>query len=175
MAHLPINHHLQPLYRTLAGLIGAYIVAFGIAGVIKTGGTALFEQHNLPWVLGLHANRAFAILSIVMGAVLLIGAIIGGNVDQRINMVAAIVFLVAGLTMLVLQQTDLNFLGFSVSTCIVSFVFGLTLLLAGLYGKVGTAEDIRREEAFRHGQGANPDTSHPLTAPNSPHGEEKVA
>jgi hypothetical protein len=175
MAHLPINHHLQPLYRTIAGLIGVYVLAFGIVGVIRTGGLPTFAHEGLPWVLGLHANRAFAILSIIMGAVLLVGALIGRNLDQRINMAAAIIFLVAGLAMLVLQQTDLNFLGFSVSTCIVSFVFGLTLLLAGLYGKTGTADDIRREEAFRHGHGPEPETSHPLTAPNPPHGQEKAA
>jgi hypothetical protein len=175
MAHLPINHHLQPLYRTIAGLIGIYILAFGIAGVIKTGDLPLFEQDNLPWVLGLHANRVFAILSIVMGAVLLIGALIGGNLDQRINMAAAIIFLVAGLSMLVLLRTELNFLGFSVTTCIVSFVFGLALLLAALYGKTGTADDIRREEAFRHGRGSDPDTGHRLTAPNPPHGQETIA
>ncbi len=161
MAHLPINHHLQPLYRTIAGLIGIYILAFGITAVIQTGDLPLFGQHDLPWVLGLHANRAFAILSIAMGAVLLIGAFIGGNIDQRVNMVAAIVFLVAGITMLTVLRTDLNFLGFSVTTCVVSFIFGLTLLLAGLYGKVGTAEDIRREEAFRHGGHSESDAGQP--------------
>jgi hypothetical protein len=175
MAHLPINHHLQPLYRTIAGLIGIYILAFGIAGVIQTGGLPLFEQDNLPWVLGLRANGAFAILSIAMGAVLLIGALIGGNLDQRINMAAAIIFLVAGLAMLVLLRTELNFLGFSVTTCIVSFVFGLTLLLAGLYGKTGTADDIRREEAFRHGRGPDPSDRQPLTAPDRPYGRETIA
>jgi hypothetical protein len=175
MAHLPINHHLQPLYRTLAGLIGLYVLTFGIVAVIRTRDVPLFEQDNLPWVLGLHANRAFAILSIVMGAVLLIGAVIGGNLDQRINMAAAVIFLVAGITLLTLLRTSLNFLGFSVTTCVVSFVFGLVLLLAGLYGKTGSAEDIRREEAFRHGRGADPDPSHPLTAPNPPHGHETVA
>ena len=122
MAHLPINHHLQPLYRTLAGLIGLYVLTFGIVAVIRTRDVPLFEQDNLPWVLGLHANRAFAILSIVMGAVLLIGAVIGGNLDQRINMAAAVIFLVAGITLLTLLRTSLNFLGFSVTTCVVSFV-----------------------------------------------------
>ena len=88
------------------------------------------------------------------------------------NMFAAIAFLVAGMAMMVLMQTDLNFLGFTMATCIVSFVIGLVLFTAALYGKIGTAEDIRKEEAFRHGQSSDSDTSHPLTALNPARGEE---
>ena len=32
MAHFPVNHPLRPLYRTLAGLVGAYLLVFGIVG-----------------------------------------------------------------------------------------------------------------------------------------------
>ena len=48
------------------------------------------------------------------------------------------------------MQTDLNFLGFTMSTCIVSFVIGLVLFTAALYGKTGRPT-MRKEEAFRHG------------------------
>jgi hypothetical protein len=168
MAHIPINHPLQPLYRTLAGLVGAYILAFGIVGVIRTRDVPTFEQDNLPYVLGLHANRAFAVLSIVAGAIVLIGAFIGGKLDERINLYGSGVFLVAGLAMLVVERTELNFLGFTPATSIVSFFIGMALLLAGLYGKVGTREDIEDEEAFRHGRGPDPQESHPLTTPNPP-------
>jgi len=175
MAHIPINHPLQPFYRVLAGLIGLYLVVFGTVGVIKTRGLPTFEQDGLPWVLGLRANLAFAILSIVVGALVLGAALIGGKVNEWTTMIAAVVFLVAGMAMMVLMQTDLNFLGFTMSTCIVSFVIGLVLFTAALYGKTGTAEDIRKEEAFRHGRGPDPEVSHSLTAPNPPHGQETIA
>jgi hypothetical protein len=175
MAHLPINHPLQPLYRVLAGLIGMYLIVFGIVGVIKTRDLPPFAQDGLPWVLGLRANLAFAVLSIVVGLILLGAAFIGGRAHQATNMFAAIVFVVAGMAMMVLMQTDLNLLGFTMATCIVSFVIGLVLFTAALYGKTGTAEDIRKEEAFRHGRGPDPDTGHALTAPNPPHGGEKIA
>jgi hypothetical protein len=168
MAHIPINHPLQPLYRVIAGLIGAYILVFGIVGVVQTRGVPMFEQDNLPYVLGLHANRAFAILSIVAGAVVLIGALIGGKLDERINLYGSVVFFVAGLAMLVLERTELNFLGFTPATSIVSFFIGMALLLAGLYGKVGTRQDIEQEEAFRHGRGPDPQVGHPITEPNPP-------
>lgn len=175
MAHLPVNHPLQPLYRVLAGLIGGYLIVFGIVGVIKTRDLPAFAQDGLPWVLGLRANLAFAVLSIVVGLILLGAAFIGGRVDEMTNMFAAIAFVVAGMAMMVLMQTDLNFLGFTMATCIVSFIIGLVLFTAALYGKTGTAEDIRKEEAFRHGQSSDSDTSHPLTALNPARGEEKIA
>jgi Domain of unknown function (DUF4383) len=175
MAHIPINHPLQPLYRVLAGLIGVYLIVFGIAGVIKTRDLPAFAQHGLPWVLGLRANLGFAILSIVVGLIVLSAAFIGGKASEWTNMIAAIVFLVAGITMMALMQTDLNLLGFTMTTCIVSFVIGLVLFTAALYGKTGTADDIRKEEAFRHGRGLDSNMSHPLTAPKPAHGQETTA
>jgi hypothetical protein len=168
MVHLPINHPLQPLYRLLAGLTGAYVLAFGIVGVFRTGGRPFFAQENLPYVLGLHANRAFAILSIVVGAFILASVVIGGAVHQRVALTSGVVFLAAGLLMLLLERTEFNFLGFTPATCIVSFIIGLVLLIAGLYGKVGTMLDVQREEEFRHGRGPDP-TEHRLATPNPPH------
>ena len=168
MVHVPINHPLQPLYRLLAALTGAYVLAFGIVGVINTQDRPFFAQDNLPMSLGLHANRAFAILSIVVGVVLLIGAVIGGNLDQKLNLISSIVFLVAGLAMLLLVRTELNFLGFTPETCIVSFIIGIVLLIAGLYGKTSTMLDVRREEDYRHGRGPDPE-EHRLSTPNPHH------
>ncbi len=168
MVHVPMNHRMQPFYRTLAGLIGAYVVAFGVTGVIRTRGLGLFAQEGLPSALGLHANRAFAILSIVVGLVLLLGAVFGGNLDQRINLVSGVIFLGAGLFMLLLLRTDANFLGFTVATCIVSFLIGTALLIAGLYGKVGSRGDVAAEERFRYGRGPDP-SPHRLHSPNPAH------
>jgi hypothetical protein len=157
MSHLPINHHLQPLYRTLAGAAGLYVLAFGVIGLLRTSGLDVFAQDGLPTVLGLRANRAFAILSVVVGIVLVVGAVIGRSIDMWINLISSVVFLTAGMAMMALLETDLNFLGFTVTTCIVSFVIGLVLGLAGLYGTVGTAEEDALEERFRHGQSADPE------------------
>ena len=53
--------------------------------------------------------------------------------------------------MLVLQRTSGNFLNFTVATCVVSFVIGMLLFAAGLYGKAGGAEVADAEERYRHG------------------------
>lgn len=56
--------------------------------------------------------------------------------------------MVTGVLMMSVLQTDANILNFSMSTVIVSMVFGLLLLATGLYDKVGPpeyAESERRE------------------------------
>lgn len=151
MAHIPINHHLRPLYRTLAGLVGLFSLGLGVAGLTRSGGVDPFQQDGLPRVFGLPVNPAFAVVSIVVGAVVLLGTVIGRNVDHRVNLGAGVLYLLAGLAMMTLLRTDANILGFSMVNCIVSFVLGLITLTAGLYGKVGTPEAAHAERTFRSG------------------------
>jgi hypothetical protein len=150
MDHIPVNHQYRSFYRVLAGLWGGYVLIFGIVAATRTAGTG-FAQDGLPSVLGLRANMAFAILSIVVGAVLVIGAVIGGNLGRWVNLLGGVVFMLAGLVMLCLLQTRLNFLGFTLITVVVSLLFGLLMFTAGLYGRVGTRQQRRMEESYRHG------------------------
>jgi Domain of unknown function (DUF4383) len=151
MSHLPVNHHLQPLYRVLAAIAGLYILVFGIVGVAKTGEYGFFQQRGTPSAVGLHSNRAFAILSIVAGAIVVGAAVFGRALDRWVNLFGGVVFLVSGFAMMVLLRTNFNYLGFTMTTCIVSFVVGLILFTAGLYGRVATDERAAAEDRFRHG------------------------
>ena len=155
MAHIPVNHPYGPFYRVMAGLAGAYVLAFGVVGLIRTWGDPVFSREDV-YALGLRTNLAFSVLSIVVGAVVLGGAVVGGMAAHWINMVGGAVFLFAGLAMLALMQTDANFLNFSVATCDVSFVIGLVMLTTGLYNKVGPPEVAEAEESFRQRRAADP-------------------
>jgi hypothetical protein len=148
MAHIPVNHPLRPVYRTFAGLIGAYILVFGVVGLIQTWGDPLFDRGDV-WTLGLRTNLAFSILSIVYGIVLLGGNLVNGNLGHMINLGGGVLFMLAGMGMMTVMQTDANILNFSMSTVVVSLVFGLLVFTAGLYDKPGTAEDAEAEEKFR--------------------------
>ncbi|MGH3714097.1 MAG: DUF4383 domain-containing protein [Micromonosporaceae bacterium] len=148
--HLPVNHPLRPLYRTMAGLIGLYVLVFGVVGFLRTQGMEFFANKG-QWVLGLTTNPAFAILSVITGLLLLAGVLLGRNVDHFLNIVAGGIFLTAGMAMMALLRTDLNFLGFTMTNCVVSFIFGTAVLAAGLYGKVGSPELAAAEDEFRHG------------------------
>jgi hypothetical protein len=86
-------------------------------------------------------NRAFAILSIIAGIVILAAAAIGRNIDVRVNIYGGTGFLVVGTLMLALIPTDANFLGFSMANCIASYLIGTLLMAAGMYGR--TARRIR--------------------------------
>ncbi|MFC0029049.1 DUF4383 domain-containing protein [Micromonospora chaiyaphumensis] len=149
MAHFPVNHPARPLYRVLSGLIGLYILVFGVWGVFQTWGDGLFSRESNT-ALGLRTNLAFSLVSVVFGAFLLIGASRRGNLGHYMNLTAGAVFLVTAILMMSVLQTSANFLNFSMSTVLVSLVFGLVLLATGLYDKVGTdehaAEERRRRE-----------------------------
>lgn len=149
MAHTPINHPLRPVYRTLSGLVGLYVLLFGIIGYARTSDLPFFGPHG-EWVLWLRTNPAFSVLSIIAGIAVLGAAVIGRNLFAYVNLAAGIVFLAAGMAMMTLLQTNANFLAFSMITCIMSFIFGLIFLASGLYGKVGTTDEHDAEEAFRH-------------------------
>jgi hypothetical protein len=144
MSHIPVNHPLRPLYRFLAGVAGLYVLIFGIVGLTQTSGTGFFGREDTS-ALGLRTNVAFSVLSIVVGAVVFVGAIYGHNLDHFINLIGGLVFLVAGLAMLTLLRTSANFLNFTVTTCVASYIIGTVLFAAGLYGKTGP-DEARHEE-----------------------------
>src|SRR5258706_313017 len=106
MAHIPVNHPLRRLYKTLTAFAGLYILVFGIVGLTRTHGQSLFDQDHLVWVLGLRTNLAFAILSIVGGIVMLAAVVVGHNIDHYMEIVAGFVFMLAGLIELTLLQTN---------------------------------------------------------------------
>ncbi|MFY1700352.1 DUF4383 domain-containing protein [Micromonospora sp. WMMA1923] len=146
MAHFPVNHPARPLYRVFAGLVGLYILVFGCWGVVVTWGEPLFDRGSI-WVLGLRTNLAFSLVSVLFGIVLLVGASRRGNLGHYMNLTAGAVFMVTGLAMMSVLQTEANILNFSMSTVVVSLLFGLLLLATGLYDKIGPEEHA---EALRH-------------------------
>lgn len=142
MAHNPVNHPAQPIYRRIGGLIGLYLVIFGVLGVIETSGGDFFVQDD-SLVLGQGTNLGHSLISAGLGAIILIATGIGRNLDAAVNKWLAYVFMVMGLGALALLRTDANVLNFTIFTCMVTMVIGLVLLTAGMYGKVGTDEENR--------------------------------
>ncbi|MEV0725328.1 DUF4383 domain-containing protein [Micromonospora purpureochromogenes] len=144
MAHTPVNHPARPIYRAIGGLVGLYLVIFGVLGVIASAGNDLFAQDDTK-VLGQGTNLGFSLLSILLGIVVLAGTVIGRNLDVAINQFLAYGLMVLGLAELAFLQTDANIGNFSILTVIVVLTLSLVLLMAGMYGKVGTDEE---KEAF---------------------------
>ncbi|MEU5722947.1 DUF4383 domain-containing protein [Micromonospora sp. NPDC047738] len=144
MAHTPVNHPARPIYRAIGGLVGLYFVVFGGLGVIVSLGNDFLAQDDTT-VLGQGTNLGFSLVSIIVGALILLGTVIGRNLDVMINQWLSYALMALGLAALAFLRTDANILNFSVATVIVVLVLALVLLMAGMYGKVGTDEE---REAF---------------------------
>jgi hypothetical protein len=160
MSHLPVNHRLIPLYRTLDAACGIYLLAVGSAALVQTRGHDAFDRDSVSSTLGLHANAGFAVTALVFGAVVLIATVVGGEAFRWVSLVGGVAFLVMGLANLALLETQLNVFAFNMTNCIVWLVIGLILFAAGLYGRTGTRGRLLAEEGFRHGRRTDTET-HP--------------
>ncbi|HEY3504018.1 MAG TPA: DUF4383 domain-containing protein [Actinocatenispora sp.] len=134
-SHLPVNHHMRGFWRVLSTLAGLYVLIFGIVGAVQTNGMATFDTHG-ERVLGLTTNPAFSIISIVAGALIVLSSLVGRNVDVVVNLVLAVLFVLAGLFSLAFLRTDLNYLAFSVTNCVVSYVLAVIVGMSSLFGRV---------------------------------------
>lgn len=135
--HTPVNHPLRPFYRALAALAGVYLVVFGVLGLVVTGDDKAFGPSDAS-VLGQRANVTFAVVCLVLGVLVLAAVLIGRNVDVAVNTYLGWGLISIGTLSMLFSHTDLNVLNFSIFTCVVSYVVGLVLVTAGLYGKVGS-------------------------------------
>lgn len=149
MSHIPVNHPLRPLYRALAALVGAFVLVFGALGFAASTGEPFFDQGDAT-ALGLPTNLAFSVTSVVAGLAILLAVFVGRNVDHVVNLWGGVAFLVVGLGGLALLRTDLNLLNFSMATVIVSFLIGIVLLAAGLYGRSGSAAAPQSAQLVGH-------------------------
>jgi hypothetical protein len=150
MAHYPLNHHLRQTYRFLAGLAGLYLALVGILGLAATWGDP-FTDRGGEWVLGLRVNPASAWLYAIVGIVLLVAVLLGGNLYHYVALVFGWGLCGLGVLVMAFLQTDANILNASMINIIVIIVIGLVVLTAGLYGKVGPASAARDEQVAAHG------------------------
>ncbi|MFI8994962.1 DUF4383 domain-containing protein [Streptomyces sp. NPDC053542] len=131
--HLPVDHRLSTVYRVGAGLMGLVLVAFGVLGLIDRIG---FFDTGGDTVAGLNTNGALSVLSILIGLLLFVGMVIGGNFASTLNTVLGLAFLLSGFVNLAVLETGFNYLAFHLQNVLFSFVVGLMLLVFGMYGRV---------------------------------------
>jgi Domain of unknown function (DUF4383) len=148
MAHFPVNHPLRPTYRALGGLTGLYLIVFGILGLIETSGEEFFAQNDAE-ALWQGTNLGHSVISIAAGLIILIGIGIGRNIDAAIHKWFGYGLAALSLAGLAVMRTDANYLNFTMATVIVTMVLGLVLLMAGMYGKLGTDEQAEASRQAR--------------------------
>jgi Domain of unknown function (DUF4383) len=153
MAHNPVNHPLRPLYRGLGFLAGAYLVVFGVIGLIQTSGHDATGNIGVR-VLGQQSNLTWSVIALILGAIVLISTAIGRNADTEVDKYVGWGLLVIGSYGLATSRTDADFLGFSIATVVVTFVVGLVLIMTGLYSKVAPTTRAGAPRQVREGRTA---------------------
>ncbi|MER6300184.1 DUF4383 domain-containing protein [Kitasatospora sp. NPDC001539] len=129
-----VDRRLALVWRVGAALGGVFLIVFGSLGLADHPG---FLDTGADRVAGLSTNGALAILSIVAGAILLLGAVIGGNFASNLNMVVGLLFVLSGFYGLtVLGRPDANILNFRMSNVLFAFIFGIIVTTFGMYGRV---------------------------------------
>ena len=151
--HNPVNHPLRPMYRALAFLAGAYLVVFGIVGLIQTAGESFAGATGVR-VLGQGSNLLWSIICLVLGALVLLAAVVGRNLDAEAHKYLGWTLLVIGSYELAMNRTDANIFGFTMSTVIVTYLLGLVLITASLYSKVEPPEQAGAPRPARESQAA---------------------
>lgn len=125
---LPQNHWLHGAYRVAGGIVGVFLVVLGVLGLVMSGDR----------VLGVSASTPFSAGVVVVGVLLVVFAVLGGNVAAEGNALLGALLMVVGLlSMLVLRNDDWNVLDATMTDVIVLFVVGMALLTFGVYGRVG--------------------------------------
>jgi hypothetical protein len=153
MAHNPVNHPLRPMYRVVGFLAGAYLVVFGIVGLIQTSGDD-FTGHNGHLVLGQGANLLLSIIMLAVGAIVLIATAVGRNLDTNADNFIGWGLLVLGSYGLAFSRTDANLFGQDIQTVIVTYIVGIVLITVSLYSKVAPAAETGAPRQVREGRAA---------------------
>ena len=129
------RHPIHLVHRIGAGVIGVLLVAFGVLGLIER--TAMFATSGVR-IAGLTTNGLLAIISIVVGAVLIGAATRGGPAASNATIVIGGLFVLSGLLNLAVLNSRLNLLAFRLPDVFFSLVVGLLLLSLGLYGRASS-------------------------------------
>ena len=126
----PLDH----LHRIGAVVFGLGLAGFGILGL--AAGLEMFSTSGRT-VLGLSSNGLLAIISILVGAVLVAAGLRGGRTASTILVIAGSAFVLSGLVNAIVLGTRLNLLAFQISNVVFSFVAGALLLFLGAWGRFG--------------------------------------
>ncbi|MET7744538.1 DUF4383 domain-containing protein [Streptomyces sp. NPDC005385] len=132
---LPVDHQLGAVYRWGAAFCGVVLLIFGSLGFADALSPFTTDGNT---VAGLSSNGALSLISVLVGAALIAGGVIGGNFASGLNMVVGTLFLLSGFVHIFILDRPANILGFGMSNVIFSFVMGLVILTFGMYGRVSS-------------------------------------
>ncbi|OQR65300.1 DUF4383 domain-containing protein [Streptomyces maremycinicus] len=168
---LPIDHKLATVYRFGAAFCGLILLAFGVLGFADR--LAPFDTDGQP-LAGMSTNGVLSLISVVVGLLLIGGAIVGGNFASTLNMTVGTLFLLSGFVHVFVLDRPGNVLDFGMTNVLFSFVMGLIVLTFGMYGRVSSklshdnpywrrrhAREAAKESLARRRQSVDPSSADP--------------
>jgi hypothetical protein len=132
---LPVDHELASVYRYGAALCGLILLVFGSLGFADRLSPFNTDGQHLA---GMSTNGVLSLISVVVGLVLIGGAVVGGNFASTLNMVVGTLFLLSGFAHIFILDRPANVLDFGMTNVMFSFVMGLVVLTFGMYGRVSS-------------------------------------
>ncbi|MER5582684.1 DUF4383 domain-containing protein [Streptomyces asoensis] len=132
---LPLDHRLATVYRYGAAFCGLVLLVFGTLGFADRLSPFDTDGRHLA---GMSTNGVLSLISVVVGLVLIAGAIVGGNFASTLNMVVGSLFLLSGFVHVFILDRSANVLDFGMINVMFSFVMGLIILTFGMYGRVSS-------------------------------------
>ncbi|MEU5852057.1 DUF4383 domain-containing protein [Saccharopolyspora shandongensis] len=131
--YLPPDHPLSRFYRVGAAIFGAFLLAFGVLGLANE--VPLFTTSGID-IIGLSSNGLLAVVSVVVGAILVGAAAWGGPVASTTTAAIGVLFFLSGLINLGLLNTPWNVFAFKLQNVVFSLIAGMLLMFLGFYGRV---------------------------------------
>lgn len=128
----PGAHPVQLVHRIGSTVLGVGLIGFGFLGLLDM--PTFFGPGGRT--MGMGSNGALAVLSVLVGALLLLAAARGGRASSTVSIVVGALFLLSGFVHLAILDTAANLLGFGLPNVFFSFAAGLLLLTLGAYGRI---------------------------------------
>ncbi|MFF4186231.1 DUF4383 domain-containing protein [Streptomyces sp. NPDC001691] len=132
---LPVDHRLAQVYRYGAGLCGVILLVFGCLGFADQ--LSPFDTEGTR-IAGMSTNGLLSLVSVVVGLVLVGGAVVGGNFASTLNMTVGTLFVLSGFFHIFVLDRPANILDFGITNVMFSFVMGLVIASFGMYGRVSS-------------------------------------
>lgn len=129
----PGGHWIERVHRIGSVVLGLGLWVFGILGLVDQ---LTFFSTQGQQVLGLSSNGALSTISLVVGAVLIAAAVLGGRTASTTTAVIGGLFLLSGLVHLAILNTPVNLLAFRMPNVVFSLIAGMLLLFLGAYGRI---------------------------------------
>lgn len=126
-------HAVHTVHRVGAVAIGAFLLLF--AAIAFARGAPMMTTEGIA-VLGLFTNGLLAVISVIVGLVLVAAAVRGGPLASTVSVVVGALFLLSGLGNLLVLGTAMNMLAFRLSNVVFSLAVGLVLVILGSYGRL---------------------------------------